>query len=193
MGQLRGIPDAGGVGPWGRTPHDRVALTLRRGRLSCYRERSTMQNPPQTDARVVILGGGLTGISTAFHLRRPWLLVEKEARLGGHARTDETRGFHFDKTGHWLHLRDPYMKQLVAELLPGAAGSRRAQGAHLFARRAHALSVPGQPARPAAGGRERVPHRFRARAQRSERRRSRRRTSRTSASRSSAPASRATS
>ena len=77
-----------------------------------------MQNP-HTDARVVILGGGLTGISTAFHLRRPWLLVEKEARLGGHARTDETRGFHFDKTGHWLHLRDPYMKQLVAELLPG--------------------------------------------------------------------------
>jgi protoporphyrinogen oxidase len=74
---------------------------------------------PHTDARVVILGGGLTGISTAFHLRRPWLLVEKEARLGGHARTDETRGFHFDKTGHWLHLRDPYMKQLVNELLPG--------------------------------------------------------------------------
>ncbi|HXU72548.1 MAG TPA: FAD-dependent oxidoreductase [Polyangia bacterium] len=78
-----------------------------------------MQNPSHPDARVVILGGGLTGISTAFHLRRPWLLVEKEARLGGHARTDETRGFHFDKTGHWLHLRDPYMKQLVQELLPG--------------------------------------------------------------------------
>jgi protoporphyrinogen oxidase len=73
---------------------------------------------PHTDARVVILGGGLTGISTAYHLRRPWLLLEKEARLGGHARTDETRGFHFDKTGHWLHLRDPYIKSLVAELLP---------------------------------------------------------------------------
>jgi protoporphyrinogen oxidase len=69
--------------------------------------------------RVVILGGGLTGISTAYHLRRPWLLLEKESRLGGHARTDETQGFHFDKTGHWLHLRDPYTKQLVNELLPG--------------------------------------------------------------------------
>jgi protoporphyrinogen oxidase len=73
---------------------------------------------PHPDARVVILGGGLTGISTAYHLRRPWLLLEKEARLGGHARTDETRGFYFDKTGHWLHLRDPYTKALVAELLP---------------------------------------------------------------------------
>ena len=73
---------------------------------------------PHPDAPVVILGGGLTGISTAFHLRRPWLLLEKESRLGGHARTDETQGFHFDKTGHWLHLRDPYMKSLVNELLP---------------------------------------------------------------------------
>jgi protoporphyrinogen oxidase len=71
------------------------------------------------DARVVILGGGLAGISTAYHLKRPWLLLEKEERLGGHARTDETRGFFFDKTGHWLHLRDPYVKQLIDELLPG--------------------------------------------------------------------------
>jgi protoporphyrinogen oxidase len=74
--------------------------------------------PPHTDARVVILGGGLTGISTAYHLKRPWLLLEKDARLGGHARTDETQGFHFDKTGHWLHLRDPYTKELVQKLLP---------------------------------------------------------------------------
>ncbi len=74
---------------------------------------------PASDERVVILGGGLTGISTAFHLKRPWVLFEKEERLGGHARTDVVRGFHFDKTGHWLHLRDPYMKQLINELLPG--------------------------------------------------------------------------
>ena len=72
-----------------------------------------------SEARVVILGGGLTGISAALHLRAPWMLFERDARLGGHARTDEHDGFRFDKTGHWLHLRDPYMKQLVNELLPG--------------------------------------------------------------------------
>ncbi len=69
--------------------------------------------------KVVILGGGLTGISTALHLRRPWVLFEKEARLGGHARTDERQGYRFDKTGHWLHLRDPEVKQLVDRILPG--------------------------------------------------------------------------
>ncbi len=68
---------------------------------------------------VVILGGGLTGISTAAHLRAPWLLFEREERLGGHARTDERDGYRFDKTGHWLHLRDPGIKKLVDELLPG--------------------------------------------------------------------------
>jgi protoporphyrinogen oxidase len=69
--------------------------------------------------RVVILGGGLTGISTAIHLRAPWVLFEREERLGGHARTDARDGWRFDKTGHWLHLRDPGVKQLVDELLPG--------------------------------------------------------------------------
>jgi protoporphyrinogen oxidase len=68
---------------------------------------------------VVILGGGLTGISTAVHLRAPWVLFEREERLGGHARTDEREGHRFDKTGHWLHLRDPAIKQMVDELLPG--------------------------------------------------------------------------
>ena len=68
---------------------------------------------------VVILGGGLTGISTAVHLRSPWVLFEREERLGGHARTDEHDGFRFDKTGHWLHLRDAGVKKMVDELLPG--------------------------------------------------------------------------
>jgi protoporphyrinogen oxidase len=69
--------------------------------------------------KVIILGGGLTGISAAVHLRTPWVLFEKETRLGGHARTDERDGYRFDKTGHWLHLRDQAVKQLVADLLPG--------------------------------------------------------------------------
>jgi protoporphyrinogen oxidase len=68
-------------------------------------------------ADLIILGGGLTGISAAMHARRRWVLLEKESRLGGHARTDQRDGYSFDKTGHWLHLRDPYTKGLIAELL----------------------------------------------------------------------------
>ncbi|HZX42242.1 MAG TPA: FAD-dependent oxidoreductase, partial [Myxococcaceae bacterium] len=70
---------------------------------------------------VLILGAGLAGLSTALHLRRPWLLVEKESRVGGLVRTEVMHGgFRFDPTGHWLHLRDPGIKALVHErLLPG--------------------------------------------------------------------------
>jgi protoporphyrinogen oxidase len=67
---------------------------------------------------VLILGGGLAGLSTALHLRRPWLLVERESRVGGLVRTETMHGgFRFDPTGHWLHLRDPGIKALVHERL----------------------------------------------------------------------------
>src|SRR5262245_20461410 len=75
---------------------------------------------------VIIVGGGLTGLSTGLHLGSdvPWLLFEKDSRPGGHARTESSRGFYFDKTGHWLHLRDPNIKSLVGELFPGDEPAR---------------------------------------------------------------------
>ena len=82
-------------------------------------------------ADVLILGGGLTGISAAAHLRRSWLLVEREARLGGTARSTLRDGYTFDQTGHWLHLRDPYTRGLVGELL-GDRMARVARKAQIF-------------------------------------------------------------
>lgn len=78
------------------------------------------------DDTVLIVGGGLTGLGTALHLPAhvPWQLFEKDARPGGHARTECRDGFYFDKTGHWLHLRDPGIKTLVGELFPGDAPGR---------------------------------------------------------------------
>ncbi len=48
------------------------------------------------------------------------MLVEREDRVGGKACTDRRDGFTFDITGHWLHLRDPRSRLLVADLFaPG--------------------------------------------------------------------------
>lgn len=74
------------------------------------------------DARadVVILGAGLTGLSCALHLTGPATVLERALRVGGKACTDRRDGFTFDITGHWLHLRDPRSKALVADLFaPG--------------------------------------------------------------------------
>jgi len=69
---------------------------------------------------VVVLGAGLTGLSAAYHLRRPTVLVERGPEVGGHARSTRQCGFTFDVTGHWLHLREPQTRALVAGLFaPG--------------------------------------------------------------------------
>jgi protoporphyrinogen oxidase len=66
---------------------------------------------------VVILGAGLTGLSTALHLRRtPYLVAEREQRVGGKTRSERRDGYTFDVTGHWLHLRDPRVRALVGDL-----------------------------------------------------------------------------
>jgi len=62
----------------------------------------------------VILGAGLTGLSAARHLaHKRFVLVEREQRVGGHARSERREGHTFDVTGHWLHLRDARVQALV--------------------------------------------------------------------------------
>jgi protoporphyrinogen oxidase len=69
---------------------------------------------------IVILGAGLAGLSAAHFLQRPWRLIEKSERPGGLIKTEVLQGCYFDPTGHWLHLRDPEIKELVeTRWLPG--------------------------------------------------------------------------
>jgi protoporphyrinogen oxidase len=65
---------------------------------------------------IVIVGGGLAGLSAAHHLGEGTVLFEREARPGGLCRTHERRGFYFDCTGHWLHLSDPGERAFVERL-----------------------------------------------------------------------------
>ena len=77
--------------------------------------------PLKTD--VLILGGGLAGLSTAYHLNAlsaaDSLVVEKNASPGGTAGSTVKDGFTFDQTGHLLHLHDPYGQRLIESLLAG--------------------------------------------------------------------------
>lgn len=68
---------------------------------------------------VAILGGGLCGLSAAFHLGRGFELFERDDDVGGNCRSSRWDGYTFDRTGHWLHLRNEYTKQLLQDLLPG--------------------------------------------------------------------------
>jgi protoporphyrinogen oxidase len=67
--------------------------------------------------RTLILGGGMSGLSCAYHLKSDYLLVERSDEPGGLSRSIKQEGFVFDHTGHLLHLRNPYTLKLIPELL----------------------------------------------------------------------------
>ena len=69
---------------------------------------------------IVIVGAGLAGLSTAYHLAGiPYRLFEIEEEVGGLCRSYRRNGFTFDYTGHLLHFRQPEIKRLVEQLLAG--------------------------------------------------------------------------
>jgi protoporphyrinogen oxidase len=71
--------------------------------------------------KVVILGGGLAGTSAGYHLvEHDPVLFEKDSAIGGLCRSFTQDGFTFDCTGHLIHLKNPYTKELVAKILPDA-------------------------------------------------------------------------
>ncbi len=69
---------------------------------------------------VVILGAGLTGLSTAYHAQKRnirYEIYEKNSSVGGLCRSVSKDGFIFDYTGHLLHICDSYVKRFIAKLL----------------------------------------------------------------------------
>jgi protoporphyrinogen oxidase len=72
--------------------------------------------------KVVILGGGLSGLSAAWHLQKKGIacsLFEKENSTGGLCRSKQSNGFTFDSCGHLLHFKHRYAFGLVKRLLSG--------------------------------------------------------------------------
>lgn len=67
--------------------------------------------------RTAILGGGMSGLSCAYHLKDHYAIFERSDEPGGLSRSVKHEGFIFDHTGHLLHLHNPYTLRLIPELL----------------------------------------------------------------------------
>ena len=69
---------------------------------------------------IIILGGGLSGLSAGFTLTnagRPVRVYEKDAGVGGLSKTIERDGFRFDLGGHRFFTNDTMVDALVRNLM----------------------------------------------------------------------------
>jgi len=69
---------------------------------------------------VVVVGAGLAGLTAGRELAAAgvdYLIVEARDRPGGLCRSEVTKGFTFDYTGHLLHLREGPSKDLILGLI----------------------------------------------------------------------------
>jgi protoporphyrinogen oxidase/glycosyltransferase involved in cell wall biosynthesis len=65
----------------------------------------------------IVIGGGPTGLSAAYHAGPDNLLLERNATVGGWCRSIQDGGFTFDHAGHIMFSNDPYVLELYDKLL----------------------------------------------------------------------------
>lgn len=72
--------------------------------------------------RTIILGAGPAGLSTAYELERHGVhscVVEQSATVGGLARTEQYKGYHFDIGGHRFFTKVREVQRMWEEVLGG--------------------------------------------------------------------------
>ena len=66
---------------------------------------------------ITIVGAGLAGLSSAYHLKTEYTLFERENQVGGLCRSINIKGYTFDYAPHILFTRNPYTRDLLRSLL----------------------------------------------------------------------------
>jgi protoporphyrinogen oxidase len=66
---------------------------------------------------IPILGAGLAGLSTAYHLEGDHLILEMDSQVGGLCKSVNISGYVFDYAPHILFTRDEYVNALFEDLL----------------------------------------------------------------------------
>lgn len=73
-----------------------------------------------TKLPVAILGGGLAGLSAAYHLEGDAALYEQQPTLGGLCRQVEAEGFRVDAVPHVFHFRHDATRRFIQQLVGNA-------------------------------------------------------------------------
>lgn len=63
--------------------------------------------------KVLIIGAGITGLSTAYFLKKKSIILEIENKPGGYCKTIKKNGFIWDYSGHYLHFKSKFVPKLL--------------------------------------------------------------------------------
>lgn len=78
------------------------------------------RSQPHTPQQTIIIGGGPAGLTAAYELIRQGekpIVFEKLDKVGGIARTENYKGFHFDMGGHRFYTKSEEVQQFWDEIL----------------------------------------------------------------------------
>ena len=88
-----------------------------------------------TRVQTLIIGGGITGLATAYalkeHGQHDYLVLEAQDYLGGLCATTHRNGYYFDYSGHLLHLHSELGQTLIHKLLGSNLQSHKRR-AHIY-------------------------------------------------------------
>ena len=79
-----------------------------------------MNEEHTSDKQVVVIGAGPAGLTAAYELVKRGIrpvVLEKADKVGGLARTESYKGFHFDMGGHRFFTKAPEVKRMWREVL----------------------------------------------------------------------------
>ena len=65
----------------------------------------------------IIIGAGITGLAAGYFSKEPFIIFEKEKTAGGLCKSFKENGFTFDCSGHFLHVKDIKIKNLIEKLI----------------------------------------------------------------------------
>lgn len=73
------------------------------------------------DVDTVIVGAGVSGLATAAALGKgaSYVVLERDAELGGYCKTVKRDGFVWDYSGHFFHFKHPEIERWLIDRMPG--------------------------------------------------------------------------
>src|SRR5262249_5520323 len=80
----------------------------------------SMSEPHASGDKVIIFGGGPAGLTAAYELTklgRCPIVIEKQNKVGGLARTENYKNFYFDMGGHRFFTKSAEVKKMWSEVL----------------------------------------------------------------------------